>query len=59
MNRKELEERLQKELNLPFYLAKIAERDYTEAEYQDIKTQLNKDYLDYVDTYIDYAENDV
>ena len=45
MNRKELEERLQKELNLPFYRAKIAERDYTEAEYQDIKTQLNKDYL--------------
>lgn len=59
MNRKELEERLQKELNLPFYRAKIAERDYTESEYQDIKTQLNKDYLDYVDTYIDYAENDV
>lgn len=59
MNRKELEERLQKELNLPFYCAKIAERDYTEAEYQDIKAQLNKDYLDYVDTYIDYAENDV
>ena len=59
MNRKELEERLQKELNLPFYRAKIAEHDYTEAEYQDIKTQLNKDYLDYVDTYIDYAENDV
>lgn len=59
MNRKELEERLQKELNLSFYRAKIAERDYTETEYQDIKTQLNKDYLDYVDTYIDYAENDV
>lgn len=59
MNRKELEERLQKELNLPFYRAKIPERDYTEAEYQDIKAQLNKDYLDYVDTYIDYAENDV
>lgn len=59
MNRKELEERLQKELNLPFYRAKIAERDYTESEYQDIKAQLNKDYLDYVDTYIDYAENDV
>ncbi|MEY8538569.1 hypothetical protein AALM99_08955 [Lactococcus muris] len=59
MNRKELEERLQKELNLPFYRAKIAECDYTEAEYQDIKAQLSKDYLDYVDTYIDYAENDV
>ena len=59
MNRKELEERLQKELNLSFYRAKIAERDYTEAEYQDLKPQLNKDYLDYVDTYIDYAENDV
>ena len=59
MNSKELEERLQKELNLPFYRAKIAERNYTEDEYQDMKTQLNKDYLDYVDTYIDYAENDV
>ncbi|MCH1724045.1 hypothetical protein [Lactococcus formosensis] len=59
MNRKELEERLQKELNLPFYRAKIADRNYTEAEYQDMKAQLNKDYLDYVDTYIDYAENDV
>lgn len=59
MNHSELEERLQKELNMPFYRAKIAERDYSECEFQEMKAQLLKDYLDYVDSYIDNAENDV
>jgi len=59
MTRQELEDRLRSELNLPFYTAKIAERDYSEAEYQEMKAQLSKDYQDYVDNYIDYAENDV
>ncbi|GBG97526.1 hypothetical protein [Lactococcus termiticola] len=59
MTRQELEERLRSELNLPFYSAKIAERDYSEAEYQEMKAQLSRDYQDYVDNYIDYAENDV
>ncbi|MGM9886985.1 MULTISPECIES: hypothetical protein [unclassified Lactococcus] len=59
MTKEELENRLRKELNLPFYNAKIANRDYTELEYQDFKATLQKEYLDYVDEYIDYAENDV
>ncbi|MFC4653113.1 hypothetical protein ACFO26_09375 [Lactococcus nasutitermitis] len=59
MTRVELEARLQKELNLPFYRAKIAERDYSEMEFQKMKAELSKEYMDYIDTYIDYAENDV
>lgn len=59
MTKDELQERLRKELNLPFYNAKIANRDYTEAEFQEMKVQLQKEYLDYVDDYINYAENDV
>lgn len=59
MTREELETRLRKELNLPFYNAKIAEKDYSESEFQQIKSKLAKEYLDYVDEYIDYSENDV
>ena len=59
MTKDEVEMRLRKELNLPFYNAKITQREYTELEFQALKTQLQKEYLDYVDEYIDYAENDV
>ncbi|WP_054639651.1 hypothetical protein [Lactococcus fujiensis] len=59
MTKDEFEIRLRKELNLPFYNAKIADRDYSEIEFQDYKAKLQKEYLDYVDDYIDYAENDV
>lgn len=59
MTRDELEERLRKELSMPFYNAKIANKDYTELEYQEIKAQLHKEFLEYVDEYVDYAENDV
>ena len=59
MNRDEVQERLRKELNLPFYTHKGKIDGYDELEYQKIKADLAKEYLDYVDDYIDYAENDV
>lgn len=59
MTKDELEKRLQKELNLPFYRAKVADKDYSELEFQEMKAKLAKDYQDYVDDYIDFAENDV
>jgi hypothetical protein len=58
MTRTELEARLQKECNLPFYKAKVVERDYSEWEFQEMKVHLIKDYQDYVDNYLDYAYND-
>ena len=37
MNRQELEARLRQELAIPFYNAKVAEREYSEAEFQEMK----------------------
>ena len=59
MTRDELEARLRSELGLPFYNAKVANRDYSEDEYQAMKAELEAQYLKYVDDYIDNAENDV
>ena len=59
MNRDEFEARLRKECNLPFYNYKGANRDYSEAEFQQFKADLINDYLTYVDEYIDSADNDV
>jgi hypothetical protein len=59
MTRDEFETRLRNELNLPFYNFKGVNREYSEAEFQQFKADLLNDYLNYVDTYIDSAENDV
>lgn len=59
MTKEELENRIRKELNLPFYNAKLAEKDYSESEYQQIKADLSKAYIEYIDQYVNYSENDV
>ncbi|AYG01348.1 MULTISPECIES: hypothetical protein [Lactococcus] len=53
MNRQELEQRLRKELSIPFYNAKVAERDYSEAEFQEMKKQLKADIEQYATDYVD------
>ena len=45
MNRQELEARLRQELAIPFYNAKVAEREYSEAEFQEMKAEL-KAYIE-------------
>ena len=52
MNRQELEQRLRKDLAIPFYNAKIAERDYSEAEFEEFKAQLKADIEQYANEYI-------
>ncbi|RZI49362.1 hypothetical protein [Lactococcus kimchii] len=52
MNRQELEQRLRSELAIPFYNAKIAERDYSEAEFQEMKAQLQADIEQYAHDYV-------
>lgn len=52
MNRKELEQRLRQELALPYYNAKIAERDYSESEFQEMKAQLQADIEQYARDYV-------
>lgn len=59
MTKEEFEARLQNELNLPFYRYKGAQKEYSEAEFQKFKADLLNEYLNYVDSYIDSAENDV
>lgn len=49
MTKKEFEQRIQTELNLPHFKAQIEDNhDYSEAEYQDFKTSLINYYKDYV-----------
>lgn len=52
MNRKELEQRLRQELALPYYNAKITERDYSESEFQEMKAQLQADIEQYARDYV-------
>ena len=52
MNKKELEQRLRQELALPYYNAKIAERDYSESEFQEMKAQLQADIEQYARDYV-------
>ena len=47
MNRQELEARLRQELAIPFYNAKVAEREYSEAEFQEMKAELKADIEQY------------
>ncbi|MGX7200028.1 hypothetical protein [Enterococcus nangangensis] len=42
-------DRLREELHVPFLQLKLAEKEYSEAEYQQLKTDLMNYYRDYVD----------
>ncbi|GAB2027196.1 hypothetical protein [Lactovum odontotermitis] len=53
MSRAELEARIREELHQPFYVAKMAEARFTEAQYQEIKKQLQADYQHYIENYVD------
>ncbi|MGO2290198.1 MAG: hypothetical protein ACTH41_07715 [Lactococcus cremoris] len=52
MNRQELEARLRQELAIPFYSAKVAEREYSEAEFQEMKAELKADIEQYAHDYV-------
>jgi hypothetical protein len=52
MNRQELEARLRQELAIPFYNAKVAEREYCEAEFQEMKAELKADIEQYAHDYV-------
>ncbi|MGO2646069.1 MAG: hypothetical protein ACTH9R_07770 [Lactococcus cremoris] len=52
MNRQELEVRLRQELAIPFYNAKVAEREYSEAEFQEMKAELKADIEQYAHDYV-------
>lgn len=52
MNRQELEARLRQELAIPFYNAKVAEREYNEAEFQEMKAELKADIEQYAHDYV-------
>lgn len=57
MNRDQLEKRIQAELALPFWRAKMAQNTFTELEYQTLKTQLQADISKYAADYIDPTDN--
>ncbi|MDR2832195.1 MAG: hypothetical protein LBV67_00600 [Streptococcaceae bacterium] len=48
MNAKEVIERLKEELNMPNFMGKVEEKDYSEEDYQQVKNDLLKYYEDYV-----------
>ena len=52
MNRQELEARLRQELAIPFYNAKVAEREYSEAEFQEMKAEFKADIEQYAHDYV-------
>ncbi|BBC75049.1 hypothetical protein [Lactococcus cremoris] len=52
MNRQELEARLRQELAIRFYNAKVAEREYSEAEFQEMKAELKADIEQYAHDYV-------
>lgn len=53
MNKQELEQRLRTELAIPFYNAKVPDRDYSESEFQEMKKQLKADIEQYATDYVD------
>ncbi|MBM7689916.1 hypothetical protein IGJ55_001065 [Enterococcus sp. AZ170] len=53
MDQSEVVERLREELEIPFFNGTIEEREYTEAEYQKIKSDL----IQYFDDYVRNVEN--
>lgn len=53
MDHTDVLERLREELKIPFFNGKIEEKEYTEEEYQKIKTDL----IQYFDDYVRNVEN--
>ncbi|WP_271026560.1 hypothetical protein [Enterococcus thailandicus] len=53
MNQQEVLDRLREELQIPFFQGKIEDKEYTEADYQ----QLKKNLEDYFDNYVRNVEN--
>ncbi|MBO0480752.1 hypothetical protein [Candidatus Enterococcus courvalinii] len=53
MNQQDVLDRLREDLNIPFFQGKIEDKEYTEADYQ----QLKKDLEDYFDNYVRNVEN--
>lgn len=53
MNQQEVLDRLREDLKIPFFQGKIEDKEYTEADYQ----QLKKNLEDYFDNYVRNVEN--
>lgn len=53
MDQSQVLDRLREELEIPFFNGKIEEREYTEQEYQKIKSDL----VQYFDDYVRNVEN--
>ncbi len=53
MKQEEVIERLKEELNLPFFFFFLEEKNYSEADYQQIKKEL----IQYFDDYVRNVEN--
>lgn len=53
MNQEEVLERLKEELELPFFQAKLEEKNYSEEDYQQVKADL----IRYFDEYVRNVEN--
>lgn len=53
MNQQEVLDRLREVLQIPFFQGKIEDKEYTEADYQ----QLKKNLEDYFDNYVRNVEN--
>lgn len=53
MDKNAVIERLKKELDLPSFKGRLEEKEYTEADYQKIKNDLN----DYFENYVRNIEN--
>ncbi|NQE02241.1 hypothetical protein [Enterococcus gallinarum] len=53
MNQEEVLERLKEELELPFFQAKLEEKNYSEEDHQQVKADL----IRYFDEYVRNVEN--
>ncbi|MGL9745607.1 hypothetical protein [Enterococcus mundtii] len=53
MNKEEVLDRLREELEIPFFQGKIEDKEYSEEEYQKIKSDL----IHYFDDYVRNVEN--
>ncbi|BAO07951.1 MULTISPECIES: hypothetical protein [Enterococcus] len=53
MNKEEVLDRLREELEIPFFQGKIEDKEYSEEEYQKIKSDL----IQYFDDYVRNVEN--
>jgi hypothetical protein len=55
--RNDFEERMRRELAIPFWSLKSPQQKFTEAEFQEMKAQLKADIKKYAEDYIDPADN--